>query len=74
MNTNKIKKLEKQIIEDEFKLDVNFLKWFALNSNMTKGEYGERKEIGLYDPEAEIQRIAGLIDEASEPIKDEPDK
>ena len=53
--------------------DLNFLKWFALNSNVTKGEYGERKEVGLYDPEAEIQRIAGLIDEVAEK-SDEPKK
>jgi len=48
--------------EDLTSDDINFLKWFALNSNATKGEFGERKEVGLYDPEAEIQRIARLID------------
>jgi hypothetical protein len=58
--------IEKQNDGEELtKEDVEFLKWFATNSNLTKEEYGERKDIGLYDPEAEIRRIAGLIDEAS---------
>jgi hypothetical protein len=45
--------------------DTDFLKWFATNSNLTREEFGERKDIGLYDPEIEIQKIAGLIDELS---------
>ena len=49
------------------KEDIDFLKWFATNSNLTKEEYGERKEIGLVDPEAELQRIKELIAEQSLP-------
>jgi hypothetical protein len=52
------------------KEDVAFLQWFATNSNHTREEFGERKDIGLYDPEAEVQRLNRLIDEESE---DEPD-
>ena len=55
--------------------DVEFMKWFATNSNLTRDEYGERKEVGTYDPEAEIHRINKLIEENTtkitehEPIK-----
>jgi len=52
--------------------DIAFLQWFALNNNLTKGEYGERKSIDLFDPEAEIQKVKSLIDEmASDEIKHE---
>jgi len=49
--------------------DNSFLKWFATNSNLTRGEFGERKNIGIYDPEAEIQRLAGLLDENTDAKK-----
>lgn len=43
--------------------DKDFLKWMALNSNSTKQEFGERKDINLYDPEAEIQKVHGILEE-----------
>jgi len=43
-----------------------FMKWFALNSNLTKEEYGERKKLSTYDPESEVQKLAKMIDDASE--------
>lgn len=51
------------------KLELNFLKWFATNSNLTREEYGERKEIGVYDPEVEIQRLNNLVKELAEKKK-----
>lgn len=47
------------------KEDKEFLWNFAKLSNLTKGEFGERKHIDLFDPEAEIQKVKGLIDESS---------
>lgn len=44
------------------KEDIDFLKWFATTSNLTREEYGERKDVGFYDPEAEIQRLARIMD------------
>lgn len=43
--------------------EIEFLKWYALNSNITRGEFGERKDVGLIDPESEIRRLVGLIDD-----------
>lgn len=49
--------------------DREFLWKFLLNSNLTKGEYGERTKVEVVDPEAEIHRTEDLIDEnASEEI------
>jgi hypothetical protein len=45
------------------KEDIDFLKWFGTNSNLTKEEYGERKDISLWDAEQEVQKIASVIDE-----------
>jgi hypothetical protein len=56
------------------KEDMEFLKWFATNSNLTKEEYGERKDIGIVDPESEIHRISGLIEELTDGKKNEPSK
>lgn len=47
------------------KEELDFLKWFATNSNSTKEEFGERKEIGIVDPEAEFQRSKTLMQELS---------
>lgn len=47
------------------KEDREFLWKFALTSNLTKGEFGERKDVNLFDPEAEIQKIKGIIDEST---------
>ena len=50
--------------------DKNFLKWFAVNSKVTREEFGERKDIGIYDAEAEIARISSIIDAATEKNED----
>src|SRR3989344_8074611 len=47
--------------------DVELLKWFELNSNLTKDEFGRRIELQSYDPEIEIRRIAKLIDDNCRP-------
>lgn len=70
LNSSMVKHLQEIIAKqnDGEKLnkeDLKFLKWFAINSNITKEEFGERKEIGIYDPEVEIQRLSRLIDEQS---------
>jgi len=41
--------------------DVDFLCWFALNSNLCREEWGRSKNIDLFDPEFEIQRVKRLI-------------
>lgn len=46
--------------------EVGFLQWFALNSSLTKEEFGERKDVNLYDPEAELQRLKAMLDEIPE--------
>ena len=57
---NIVEKQQRQ--ERLIKTDLQFLQWFALNSGATKGEYGRRVNVDLYDPEVEIQRIATIID------------
>ncbi len=54
--------------------DKKFMQWFALNSNLAKDEYGERKKVNVIDPQAEIERIKNLIKEQSilEGDSDEP--
>ena len=47
------------------KEDKEFLWKFALNSNITKQEWGERKDVNLWDPEAEIQKIKGMLEEVT---------
>lgn len=54
------------------KEDIDFLKWFAVNSNLTREEFGRRENIQFFDPETEIQRIANIIDQAA--TKDELSK
>lgn len=46
--------------------DLRFLQWFATHSSQTREEFGDRRDVGLYDPEMEIKRLANLIDSASE--------
>lgn len=41
-----------------------FAQWFALNSNMTFEEYGERKNVTTETPEERIRRTKQLIEEA----------
>jgi len=44
--------------------DLGFLKWFASTSNKTKEEFSKREEISSsFDPEAEIRRVARIINE-----------
>ena len=63
--------IKKQNDKDELTdKEQGFMQWFALNSNLTKDEFGERKEVGIYDPEVEIQKIARIID-SQQPKKDE---
>jgi hypothetical protein len=56
------------------KEDKDFLWKFALTSNLTKGEFGERKDLKIYDPEAEIQKVKGIIaEETTDDIDPLPD-
>lgn len=65
--------IEKQNGDDKKKLkpkelkasEIEFLKWFALNSNLTKDEFGERKNVNLFDPEAEIQKVKKIIEQGA---------
>lgn len=67
-NGNESKGIKPQKLTKE---DRSFLQWFALNSNLTKAEFGERKDISLFDPESEIQKIKGLLeDKTTKEIKD----
>lgn len=61
-NGNPAKNIKPQKLTKE---DKDFLWRFALTSNLTKGEFGERRNIDLFDPEAEIQKVKGLIDEST---------
>lgn len=68
---------EEQIAEGIVKIplskeEVEFLKWYATNSNLTREEFGERKDVGFYDPEAEIQRLARIMESDEEEDDDEP--
>jgi len=49
------------------KEDRRFLMWFALNSNLTREEFGRRGNYGLYDFDTEqyIHRVARMIDEST---------
>lgn len=52
------------------KVDIDFLWKFATTSNLTKEEYGDRKAVSLYDPEAELQRLMRIIDQQPLPSKE----
>lgn len=43
--------------------DLYFLEWFATNSNLTREEFGERKDIALVDPEVELNKVMTIIEE-----------
>lgn len=43
--------------------DIKFLQWMALHSNHMVEEFGRRQSVSVYDPEQEIQRLNGLINE-----------
>lgn len=59
-NGNEAKNIDPQPLSKD---DIKFLMWFALNSNLTKEEWGRRENINLYDPEAEIQRVKSILEE-----------
>lgn len=59
-NGNETKGIKPQRLDA---IDIGFLKWFALNSNSTKEEWGERKDVTLFDPETEIQKVKKMIEE-----------
>lgn len=53
--------------------DLAFIQWFALNSNTAKEEYGERKAVTPFDPEAELAKFKDMLDaELENKIKDAP--
>lgn len=45
--------------------DIKFLFWFALNSPLTKEEYGEKSNGQDYVPEEEIHKLKQMIDKAT---------
>ncbi|MEO8581780.1 MAG: hypothetical protein ABI425_04390 [Patescibacteria group bacterium] len=47
-----------QLSKDE----LDFLFKFALKSNLTKEEWGNRDQVQLYDPEVEIQKVKAIIE------------
>ena len=50
--------------------DLNFVKWYALNSNQCKEEFGwKARSTPPFDPEAEIMRLNSLIEQHA--IEDE---
>lgn len=56
------------------KEEQGFLQWFATNSNLTREEFGERKDIGIYDPEAELHRLMEVIEDHSKGDKTTPEE
>lgn len=59
---NVIKKAEELTPEE-----TDFLKWYSLNSRTTRDEFGQRKEVVTFDPEAELKRLNELIDQSAKP-------
>jgi hypothetical protein len=58
---------EKQIPPQSLdKNDIEFLWWYALNANVCKDEWGNRKQIINFDPEMELQKVKLLINEAAD--------
>lgn len=55
------KKLEGN--QDITEQEINHLKWFSQISKLTRDEFGERKEIEVFDPQSEIQKLLRKIDE-----------
>jgi len=47
--------------------DLDLVKWFALNSKSAKEEFGERKDINTFDPEAELKRLNEAIEASAKP-------
>lgn len=61
-NGNPTRKRPPQKLSKE---DKEFLWKFALNSNLTRGEFGERKQVEQFDPEAEIQKVQSMLKNGS---------
>lgn len=59
-NGNEAKGIKPQRLDST---DIGFIKWFAATSNSTKEEWGERKDINLFDPEVEIQKVKKMMEE-----------
>jgi hypothetical protein len=58
---DEIKGIKPQALSKE---DIDFLKWYALNSVHCKDEFGNRQNINMaFDPEQEIQKVKRLIEE-----------
>lgn len=45
--------------------ELKYLQWYALNSPLSREEFGRRVKMEAYDPEVEIARIAEMIDGAT---------
>lgn len=54
--------------KDIDKDDLEYIKWLALNSKSTKGEFGARTEL-MFDPMVEIRKLNKRIEEASNGVE-----
>lgn len=45
--------------------DLRYLQWYALNSPLSREEFGRRVKMEAYDSEVEIARIAEMVDSCS---------
>lgn len=61
-NGNEVKGIKPQFLNKD---DIKFLWTFVLNSNLTKEEWGRRENVSLFDPEAEIQKVKAILEEAT---------
>ena len=61
-NGNEVRNIKPQPLTPD---DRAFIQWFALKSNITKDEWGDRENISLFDPEAEIQEVKRIIQEST---------
>lgn len=61
-NGNEARNIKSQPLNRD---DIAFLQWFALKSNLTKEEWGDRENVSLFDPETEIQKVKRMIDEST---------
>lgn len=59
-NGNIVKGIQPQPLSKD---DVDFLCWFALNSNLCREEWGRHENLSSFDPEAEIQQIKRTIEQ-----------
>ena len=63
----RIAKGEKILIVPELSSDdLSFIKWVASNSKATQEEFGKRIEHSVVDPELELKKLMGMIDESAE--------